>query len=131
MHVLRKRAIHRLASRVLRGPRGDMFFALAREALAKMEERDGQTRYVLDWREIMERGKDEVARTLIARNDVMDGLRDSSPFMRVWGFDLGKNMRIDLRDDETRHRLWNLSKRLVTLHPQRMEVPTWQPRIPT
>ena len=125
MHVLRKRAIHRLVSRVLNGDRGDIFFALAKDELSEMEERFGETKFVTDWKEIMALDKDEVSRLVIARNDRMDGLRDSSPFMRVYGFDLGVKSHIDLSQPEVRSRLWKLSKNLVTMRPRHLEVLEW------
>ena len=122
MHVLRKLAIHRLVSRTLRSPAGDTVFALAEDALDELEKHHGRTAFVGGWRDLMRLGRAVVAERIIARDDHMTALRDTSPFMRLWGVGLGDLQEIDLRDAKVRDRLWKLASRLVMIEPHRPEV---------
>ena len=117
MHVLRKLAIHRLVSRSLRGPDGDAVFARAEAALDELAANFGQAKFVRDWYEVMSLGREEVARRIITRELKIMGLRDSSPFMRMWGVGLGYRAEIDLREPRFRKRLSDLGVRMVKLHP--------------
>lgn len=123
MHVLRKLAIHRLVSRSLRGPDGDAVFARAEAALEELAHDFGQTKFVLDWQELMSLGREEVARRIVTREGRITGLRDSSPFMRLWGVGLGYQAEIDLREPQVRKRLSDLGARLVKMHPDRWVAP--------
>jgi hypothetical protein len=75
----------------------------------------------------MRLGKDEVARQLISRDEGMAMLRDTSPFMRVFGFDMGRNMPVVFTDETIRRRLWRLAKRLVKMKPDLSEVRSVKP----
>ena len=116
-HVLRKRAVHRLLSRALRRD-GEVVMRMARQALADQIARKG-TEEIFDtaWREILRMPTNEVGELLIERSYRMDNLRDSSPFMRLFGYDLGKNQSIDLQDEVVRQRLWRMGIRLVRRSP--------------
>lgn len=114
-HAIRKRAAHRIVARCLRGPRGDELLRLAREALAETEARVGDPPYVRSWRTLLELSKEEIAREIVRRDDNVETMRESSPFFRVFGFDLGHRTRIVLKEDATRSRLWNIAKRVARM----------------
>jgi hypothetical protein len=115
-HVLRKRALHRLLARALRRDT-EVVVRLARQALEDQIAHMGEEIFHTAWRKILSMPVDEIARLLIERSYRMDNLRDSSPFMRLFGYDLGKSQRIDLQDEVIRKRLWRMGMRLVRRSP--------------
>lgn len=102
----------------------------AMEAMADMEELYGPVPFVKRWHEVMKMGRQEIAKLIVRRNDGIETLRETSPFMRVFDFDYGINMRIDFKDPAIRHRMWNLAKRLATIEPYQPELPTCRPMTP-
>ena len=117
-HALRKLAHHRIVARCLRGDRGDLLLERAQEALDELEDGYGRTPFVLSWREMLSRDRLEIADEIVRRGDEIETMRESSPFMRVFHFDLGQKMRIDFQSPEIRTRMWNLAKRLAMIEPK-------------
>ena len=121
-HALRKLAHHRLVARCLRGEKGDDLLDRALGVFRSMETAYGETPFVSGWREVLRHDRHEIARRILARDDVMETLRESSPFMQVHGFDIGRDMPIDFRDPAIRGRMWKLAKRLAMIEPRQPEV---------
>ena len=121
-HALRKLAAHRIIARCLRGDKGQVLINRTRRAFNDMQREHGATPYVLGWSEILTDDRWKIAQRIILRDDHMETLRETSPFMKVFGFDLGQKMHIDFQDPETRKRMWNLAKRLATIEPPEQEV---------
>jgi hypothetical protein len=109
MHVLRKRLCHRIVARVLRNEeRGETLFQRAHDALEGMEARFGSTPFVVDWRGIMAQDRDFVAKRIVQMDEKMDSLRDSSPFLKIWGYDFG--FRMPLRTRQCAHDFGTVAK---------------------
>ena len=117
-HAIRKLAYHRLVARYLRRSNGDELHKLALDALVKMEASHNGT-YILPWKKLMARDRMHIANEIIKRNSKMETMRESSPFMSVFGFNMGKNMEIVFRDEKTRSRMWKLARKVGKINKGR------------
>ncbi|WP_234841493.1 hypothetical protein [Sinorhizobium meliloti] len=98
-HLLRKRAAHRIIARCLRGDRGEFLMEKARIALSEMERSDGPTPYVRGWQDLFSGDRFDVARRIVMRDEAAEDLRETSPFMKLHGFDYGRRMSIVFMDE--------------------------------
>jgi hypothetical protein len=110
-NALAKLAMHRIVAREL--GRGDRLVDSARRALDAMEDRIGHTPYMDEWRDILSGPSSEVRRKITGRDEDMDRLRISSPFLADW------QGGIDFRDPALRTRIWRLAKRVANLRVRR------------
>jgi hypothetical protein len=131
INVVRKLAEHRIIARDLRREGGDDLFEHAGKALVEMQELYGETAFVSDWKQIMRLGREEVARLIVSRDDRMSGLRDGSPFLRLWGRKFGQDQDIDFQDEATRHRLWRVARRVAMIEPHTSEATSCKVLTPT
>lgn len=124
MHAIRKRAMHRVVSRCLRGPKGTDLLIRAVMALTEMAQDNGHSPFIEDWARLLSMGKRHVAETIIKRDDEIETLRETSPFFRVFDFDMGRSMKIVWTDEKIRSRLWKLAKNVVTMTESRHDEET-------
>jgi hypothetical protein len=114
-HALRKLAYHRVVARCLRGHKGHILHALAHEALDELEAGYGRVPFVTTWRSLLEEDRLEIARKIVQREDGLETMRETSPFMRIFGFDMGHSMPIVFNNHETRTRMWKLAKAVANV----------------
>lgn len=122
-HAIRKLAYHRLVARCLRGPKGRVLHGLAIDALDRMARDYPNAPYVAAWKDMLSHNRHEIARRLVERDEHVELLRETSPFMNVFGFDMGARMPIVFRDEALRSRMWKLAKRVASIERSEEPIP--------
>lgn len=132
-HSIRKLAYHRIIARCLRTEKGEELHKLARVAFDEMEKVHENAPFIHSWRNLLSRDRLEIAKTIVTRDNDIELMRETSPFMRVFDFDMGIKIKIVFIEGENRRRMWKLAKKVGKINygkaPEPLQYEGMSPKI--